>query len=118
MVELSLLLTITTLMLAVSIYFGQWITRGVAVAFRAGKATINTSEQGGRQLRQLAGTVAREHSMAMPLDFRGFPFERFFRLHAASPRRRQHISQSLTAEDLSAPYGATLAGHLPVPYGA
>lgn len=102
MVELSLLLIITTLTLVVSMYLEQKITRGVAVAFRAGKATINTSEQGGRQLRQLTGTVAREDSMAMPLDFRGFPFERFFRLHAVSPRRRQHISRSLSAEDSSA----------------
>lgn len=71
MVE-SLLLIITTQMLVVLIYSGQRITRGVAVAFRAGKATINAPGQGGRQLRQLAGTVAREYCMAMPLDFPGF----------------------------------------------
>lgn len=101
--------TITTLMLAALVCYGQQSTRGVAIEFRAGKATIDTTfrnnAQGVRQLRQLADEVARDTNfMLTSLTLGGYASpEGSYQLNKRLSRQRCDALRALIAERLHVP---------------
>lgn len=108
MVVTSRLFTITTLMLAALMCHGQQTTRGVAIEFRAGKATIDTTfrnnAQGVRQLRQLADEVARDNYTVTSLTLGGYASpEGSYQLNTRLSRQRCQALRTLIANYLSIP---------------
>lgn len=101
------LLTVFTITLAALICRGQQDMRGVAIEFRAGKATIDTTfrnnAQSVRQLRQLAADVARDSNYRLTsLSLGGYASpEGSYQLNKRLARQRCDALRALIAEHLS-----------------
>lgn len=103
------LFTVFTLMLVALVCRGQQDMRGVAIEFRAGKATIDTTfrnnAQGVRQLRQLAADVARDSNYRLTsLTLGGYASpEGSYQLNKRLARQRCDALRALIDEQLSVP---------------
>lgn len=96
-------------MLVALVCRGQQDMRGVAIEFRAGKATIDTTfrnnAQGVRQLRQLAANVARDSNYRLTsLTLGGYASpEGSYQLNKRLARQRCDALRALIDEQLSVP---------------
>lgn len=103
------LFTVFTMMLVALVCRGQQDMRGVAIEFRAGKATIDTTfrnnAQGVRQLRQLAANVARDSNYRLTsLTLGGYASpEGSYQLNKRLARQRCDALRALIDEQLSVP---------------
>lgn len=103
------LFTVFTMMLVALVCRGQQDMRGVAIEFRAGKATIDTTfrnnAQGVRQLRQLAADVARDSNYRLTsLSLGGYASpEGSYQLNKRLARQRCDALRALIDEQLSVP---------------
>ena len=97
------------MMLVALVCRGQQDMRGVAIEFRAGKATIDTTfrnnAQGVRQLRQLAANVARDSNYRLTsLTLGGYASpEGSYQLNKRLARQRCDALRALIDEQLSVP---------------